>query len=368
MRLKLIDKYILKQIIGASFICIALFLIVWIAPETLVNIVKAVNMKIVTVGGGIKCAIFNIPLVLSKALPVGIFLGCLYSFDRMSKDSELTVIRGCGVNFWRIMVMPIILSIFFTITCFFVYDRMIPYASINLQKIKKQTIGNHFVYSVKDDNNNLSQLLIVKHYDNINGISDLIVLNFNRKDVSKISILSDIILSKKVEMTDLKWTLHDNIQYIIKYDGVFEQVRTPETINLLHGKKAEIATSLMKYNLKRDRELTNKELKNYLGLLKAEEINDLYNLNLNFYLQRFFHSAMCILFAILGCLFGYSNPREQRLIGFTAAVAIIFLYFMSMPFFNLMAEKSILSPWITASIQPVAVGFIIYFYKKYKGL
>ena len=77
---------------------------------------------------------------------------------------------------------------------------------------------------------------------------------------------------------------------------------------------------------------------------------------------------MCIVFAILGCLLGYSNPREQKLIGFTIAVGIIFLYYMSLQFFNLMAEKSILSPWITATIQPFLIGVLIYYYKKYKGL
>lgn len=368
MKLKLIDKYILKQVLGASFVCIALFLIVWLAPETLVNIIKSVNMHVMTIGEGLKYAVYSIPFVLSKALPVGILLGCLYAFNRMSKDSELTVIRSCGINFWRIIVMPIILGVIFSVTCFFVYNQMIPYSTAELNKIKKQMPSNHFVYSVKDDNNKLTQLLIVKYYDVEKGISELIVLNFNKKDVSKISLLSDITISKKVVTGDLKWDLYDNTQYVIKYDGVFENVKNPEKLSILHGKKAHIAKQLMNYNLMRDRELTNKELKNYLKILKEEEISDLYNLNFNFYLQRIFHSAICILFAILGCLLGYSNPREQKLIGFTIAIGIIFLYYMSLQFFNLMAERSILSPWITSTIQLILIALLIHFYKKHKGL
>ena len=135
MKLKLLDKYLFNQIIGASFICIALFMIVWIAPETLVNIIKAVSTKSMTVTEGLKCVLFSLPLVLSKALPVGIFLGCLYSFDTMSKNSELTVIRGCGINFSRILIVPIILGSLFAFACFFVTDRLIPYATKNLYKI-----------------------------------------------------------------------------------------------------------------------------------------------------------------------------------------------------------------------------------------
>ena len=368
MNLKLIDKYIFKQVFGASLICIALFMIVWLAPETLVNIFKAVSTKDMTALQGFQTIIFTMPFVLSKALPVGILLGSLYTFNRMSKDSELTVIRSCGINFWRIIAMPIVLSLVFSVVCFFIHDKLVPYSTVNLNKIKKQVPSNHFVYAVKDENKNLKQLVIVKYYDPERGVSDAIVLNFNKKDASKISILSDIIVSKNAKISDMKWDLYRNKKYIIKYDGVYEEVQSPLKVSILHGKKADITRQLMNFNLKRDRELTNKELKQYLKILKSEEINDLYNLNFNFYLQRIFHSAICIVFAILGCLLGYCNPREQKLIGFTIAVGIIFLYYMSLPFFNLMAEKSILSPWITATIQPILIVALIYFYKKYKGL
>lgn len=368
MNLKLLDKYIFKQVFGSSLVCIILFMIVWLAPETLVNIIKAVSTKDLTVLEGIKVGLYSMPFVLSKAFPVGILLGCLYTFNRMSKDSELTVIRGCGVSFWRIIVMPLILSVVFSVACFFVHDRMIPFATANLNRIKKDVPSNHFVYAVKDENNRLEQLVIVKYYDPQSGVSDAIILNFNEKDASKISILSDIIVSKKIQLSDLKWDLFENKKYIIKYDGVYQEVQSPKQISILHGKKANITKQLMDFNLKKDREFTNKKLKHYLKILKSEEISDLYNLNFNFYLQRFFHSAICIVFAILGCLLGYSNPREQKLIGFTIGVGIIFLYYMSLPFFNLMAEKSILSPWITSTVQIILITILIYFYKKYKDL
>ena len=368
MNPKLIDKYIFKQVLGSTLVCIALFMIVWLAPETLVNIMKDVSTKTLTVSQGLLSVLYSVPNVLSKALPVGLLLGCLYTFNRMSKDSELTVIRSSGINFWRIIVTPVILSIVFSVICFFVHDRMIPFAANGLKKIKDDPKVEHFVYAVKDEAQNLEQLIIVKYYGHQIGATGIIVLNFNKKDVSKISLLSDIIVSQNAKISDSKWDLSKNKKYIIKYDGVYQEVQRPKRISILHGKKAIIVKELMDYNLKKDRELTNKDIKHYLKLLKSEEIDDLYGLNLNFYLQRFFHSAICIVFAILGCLLGYSNPREQKLIGFTIAVGIIFLYYMSLPFFNLMAEKCILSPWITASIQPILIIILIYYYKKHKGL
>ena len=251
MKFKLIDKYIFNQVFGASLVCIALFMIVWIAPETLVNIIKAVSTKQFTVKEGFEFAFFSMPFVLSKALPVGILLGCLYSFNRMSKDSELTVIRGCGINFWRIIVTPVILSIIFSIICFFVHDRIIPYSTVKLNAIKKENNYEHFVYALKDEETkDIQQLIVGKYYNLQSDVSDVIVLNFNKNDVSKISILSDIIISKKAKISDLKWDLYKNTKYVIKYDGVYEKVQTPEQISILHGKKADITKQLMDFNLK----------------------------------------------------------------------------------------------------------------------
>ena len=53
---------------------------------------------------GLKYLIYELPKVLGKALPVGILLGSLFTFDKLSKDSELSILRGIGLSFSRIMV------------------------------------------------------------------------------------------------------------------------------------------------------------------------------------------------------------------------------------------------------------------------
>ena len=85
---------------------------------------------------------------------------------------------------------------------------------------------------------------------------------------------------------------------------------------------------------------------------------------LNKYFQRFFHPFICMLMAIMGCLLGFSKPREQRMYGFGIAIGAIFLYYITLPFFDLLAEKGVLPPLITALVPPLAfLGGIIAFYK-----
>ena len=77
---------------------------------------------------------------------------------------------------------------------------------------------------------------------------------------------------------------------------------------------------------------------------------------------------MCVLFTILGCILGFSKPREQKFIGMLAAVGIIFAYYITIPFFDMLAEKAILSPWVTSMIAPVCAIIVIIVLKKVKDL
>ena len=101
---------------------------------------------------------------------------------------------------------------------------------------------------------------------------------------------------------------------------------------------------------------------------EKENLMEEYNYTLNKYLQRFFHPFICVLLAILGCILGFSKPREQRLIGFTIAVGCIFVYYITLPFFDLLAEKEILSPYITATLPTFAFLIAIYAFYKSKDL
>ena len=66
----------------------------------------------------------------------------------------------------------------------------------------------------------------------------------------------------------------------------------------------------------------------------------------------------------MGCLLGFSKPREQRLIGFTIAIGCIFLYYITLPFFDLLAEKGAMHPLLTAAFPPIAfLCAIIAFYR-----
>ena len=368
MKLKLLDKYIFNQVFITCFGCILIFMIVWIMPEIFLKTVQRTISGDYTIEMAISILLNELPKVLNIALPVGMLLGTILTFEKMSKDFEITVMRSCGFSFFRIITSAIILSVFATCFTFLVSSKILPYSSCRLKAIKRMDRVTQFVFPVKRTNGAIEKILIVPHFDNMN-IKDVIVLNFYDEAKEGSSLLSSILIADYVKYNYQTCTINSAKKYLISKDGIFNNNgEDVQNVEILNGTSSTNAYKLMKYSMHRDRELTNPQISEYIKLLKKEQMDDEYRFMLNKYIQRFVHSFMCILFAILGCLLGFSKPREQKFIGMLIAVGIVFGYYITIPFFDLLAEKAILSPWITSMIAPTIAVILIIILKKIKDL
>lgn len=362
------DRYIFNQVLITTIVAILLFTIVWIAPEMLLNTIKKILAHEYTVKTGVMVLIYELPKILGKAFPVGLLLGSLFTFDKLSKDSELTIFRAVGMSFWRILAPLLVLSLIVTYLCFVTYDKWIPYSCQKLQEIKGGSSLTQYIYTKKDQNNHPEQAVIVSRFYQ-GEMTNVIVLNFSKQVFDDLHGLTNILTAetgyKGVDAEGKpSWVLKNVTDYDINEDGIFKSITKKDRVDILNGEDANDAYTIMLNSTKRDRDINNQDLKHYVNLLKKANLDEDYRLMYNKYLQRFFHPFVCVLLAIMGCLLGFSKPREQRLIGFTIAIGCIFVYYITLPFFDLLAEKGVLPPLITAAFPPLAfLCAIIAFYK-----
>ena len=357
------DKYIFKQVLMATLVAILLFTIVWIAPEMLLNTIKDILAGKTTLVKGVLYLIMQLPMIFGKAFPVGLLLGTLFTFDKLSKDSELTIFRAIGLSFGRIIAPVVVLSLMITALCFVTGDILIPYSQNKNLEIEGYNPVIEYMYTKKDEKNQPLLAVIVSRYQ-AGNLGNVIVLDFSRKIYDDLHGLTHILVSQHRKTYPDHWELNDVTEYTISNDGVFIKIAQKDKYDILQGKDAESAFMLMTYSVKKERRITNANLWKYVKLLKPENLDEDYHYMLNKYYQRFIHPFVCVLLAIMGCLLGFSKPREQRLIGFTIAIGCIFLYYITLPFFDLLAEKNVLPPLVTAATPPIAFLLaIIAFYK-----
>ncbi len=362
------DRYIFTQVLITTIVAIMLFTIVWIAPEMLLNTIKKVLEGVYTAKTGVLVLIYEMPKILGKAFPVGLLLGSLFTFDKLSKDSELTIFRAVGMSFSRILRPLLVLSFIVTYLCFVTYDKWIPYTCQKLEEIKGGQMLTQYIYTKKDENDHPEQAVIVSRFFE-GEMNDVIVMNFSKQVFDDLHGLDNILVGeighKGVNPDgEPSWVLDNVTSYDINEDGIFKKITKHDKAYILNGEDANDAYTIMINSTKKDRDINNKDLKKYIDLLKKENLDEDYRLMANKYYQRFFHPFVCVLLAVMGCLLGFSKPREQRLIGFTIAIGCIFVYYITLPFFDLLAEKGVLPPLATAAIPPLAFLLaIIMFYR-----
>ncbi len=361
------DRYMFKQVFLASMVAMLLFTIVWIAPEILLNTLKEALAGEYSMKTAVLLLFYELPKILDKAFPVSLLLGTIFTFDKMSKDSELTIFRAVGMSFKRIIAPVIVLSVIFTIFCFITGDKGIPMAAEKSRAILGSVRSTQYIYIKKDSTGHpLAAVVVSKSYDRkLNGV---IVLDFSSRIYKDVHQLSNIYAAKNGYAHEDRWELRKVTNYKISPDGIYIDISKINKMDILKGKDAKNAYTLMTYSAMKERDISNSRLKRYANLLKHESASEEYSYVLNKYLQRYTHPLVCILLAILGCLLGFSKPREQRLVGFTIAIGCIFLYYITLPFFDLLAEKEILSPYITSVFPIIAFSIAIYGFYKSKDL
>lgn len=366
-KFKIYDKYIFKQVLFATLACIILFTIIWIAPETMLKVVRRTLNGTYTIPVGIQLLIYEVPKILNKALPIGLFLGTLFTFDKLSKDSEITIFRTAGMSSERIMAPVIVFSIFITIICFFVNNIVGPFSCNKLMELKEEEPYSNIVYIMKDEVERPKQIVIIPNYSK-KSATEPIIMNFSNIHYADASELKEVIVGERGIIQEDGLIVYNGRKYTINHQGIFENVTKFENYSAIPADKAPILYKLAQFKLYRDRDLTNAQLVEYMKLLKKEELKDEYRANKNKLIQRYTHSLMCILFAIFGCYLGFSRPREQRLTGFIIAIAFTFFYYITLPPVDVAAEKGLLSPFLAAMFHPILLMIFIYFTKKAKDV
>jgi lipopolysaccharide export LptBFGC system permease protein LptF len=246
-------------------------------------------------------------------------------------------------------------------------NTVVPKATQKILAVRGLMHSTQYIYTQKDKTGHPLMAVIVSR-SNDRDLSDVMVLDFSNKVYQDVHQLSNIYSAKIGYAHDNYWDLKDVSTYKISNDGIYVDIGHLDHLRILEGESAKSAYILMLYSTMKKRDITNAGLLTYMKLLKHEGLTDEAKGIMNKYLQRYTHPFICILLAILGCLLGFSKPREQRLVGFTIAIGCVFAYYVTLPFFDLLAEKEVLSPYLTSTIPVIAFTIAICAFYKSKDL
>ena len=112
--LKTVDRYVLWQILKPLGTAMAIGLLM-LLTERMVRLLETTLGKKNSFSMVFELLAYLVPHYLGTALPAALFLGLLFGFNRLSRDSEIDALMSVGAGLGRLMRPVMLLSFFFAL-------------------------------------------------------------------------------------------------------------------------------------------------------------------------------------------------------------------------------------------------------------
>ncbi len=123
--MRLLDRYLLRELLIPLAYCLGAFLIFFIAFSLFSELNKYQEHRL-GLSDVVELYIIRIPEILVFILPVALLCALLYALTNHARHHELTAIRAAGVSLWRICIPYFLVGLFLSLALFAMNERWVP--------------------------------------------------------------------------------------------------------------------------------------------------------------------------------------------------------------------------------------------------
>ena len=145
--MKIIDRYIWRELIIYFFIIILGFVVIMIG-NTLYGMSQLIFSKRIPIGIITQIVLLRAPAMFVLGFPVATLFAVMLSLGRLGRDSEILAIRTGGVPIGRIVTPILIFSILISVLTFWLNDWVVPEANHRSQNYVRHFIFPPFSFSI----------------------------------------------------------------------------------------------------------------------------------------------------------------------------------------------------------------------------
>ena len=361
-QVKILDKYILRQVIEMFITGVFVFTTIIFASDTFLTLVKQITKFGIPFKVAFLMILLNLPSVIVMTIPMGVLLSTVMTLNKLSLSSEITVMRACGISLNRIAKSIFIFAVIMAFSSFFINEKIVPIMTQQSTKLALWAMGQkhvpegneNFVFKELGEGGVLKRLFYSGSCKN--GILyNVTILDNSKKDTIQVS------QAKEGETTPNGWVLKKAAAYTIAKDG-----------QILNTSLVE--DSIITFNMDMSK-MTNKNFakeKNFKQLLNYIKKSDLPEKEkIQYKVELYDKIALpvtTIVFVLLGVPLAITPPRVRYNRGFLFSILIIFFYYLIRALSLSMGEQGTINPFIAAWMPNIVLavcGAFMYYRKVY---
>ena len=321
--MKLLDKYILKELLVPFLAGIAAFTFILAGSTVLFPLIGEAAKYSIPVIAIIQLFILKLPALIALSFPMSVLLATLLVFGRMGNDLEIISLRASGLSIIRLIIPVIFFGLSVSVLSVFFTEAVVPSASYKAGKLFRS-----YRYSetpTVKENINLTEYTngLPSRIINVAEIDNGILKNIT------IAEYEDGQLIRLIRSNTGKWLPSGGWEF---YNGVmhYYNKKDPKRVTVLEFKTEFINIKInpldSKLEKKNAEEMTRKDLKERIDLDIRTGQDPIKNL-MDYHMKLSIAFASLI-YSILGASIGLRPHRSSSAMGLGVSLFIIFIYFI----------------------------------------
>jgi lipopolysaccharide export system permease protein len=369
--MRILDRYLLHELLVPLGYCLCGFLMFWIAFDVILNLREFQNDGL-QVSDVAEYYLVQTPGILVVILPVALLLALLYSLTNHARHNELTAIRGAGISLWRLCLPYLGVGLFISLASLALNEFFVPDSAETARRILKCRLppepGAPKADEVRDlvfRNEGAGRTWRIRLYKTSTGEMAGPIVTWARADGSRIEVRAD-----RAVRIDGTWIMYGALAWEYPADPKLlaaplplqtnvvafpEFTETPEQIR----SEIKISNSIFVGGSSKTKkaDMSVAEILNYLrlhpnpkGFNKAWLYTKLDG--------RLAAPWTCLVVVLMAVPFGAGTGKRNVFVGVASSILICFTFFVLQQVCLAFGSGGYLPPWLAAWSPNLSFGLV----------
>jgi len=365
--MRLLDRYLLRELLIPLSYCLGGFLLFWIAFDLFaeLNRFRARGLLPAEIA---EYYLVVAPEFLILVLPIALLLALLYALTNHARHHEITAIRAAGISLWRLLLPYFFVGLVISVAALLINELWVPRSSDAAEEIlerhatKEAGLGRNQVRLLSFTNSRDGRLWQVGLYDH--ETTEMIQPKVFWTETNGTRVAFE---AERALHTNGVWTFFNASQYetlpetnaipipLFQRTNEIAMPQFGETPELVKS-EIKVSRSLSLARAKRT-DLAISEILNYLRLHPNPPASDRAWLHTK--LQgRFAAPWTCFVVVLIAAPFGAASGRRNVFVGVASSIVICFGYFVLQQLSLALGTGGYLPPWLAAWLPNLTFGLV----------
>jgi lipopolysaccharide export system permease protein len=364
--MRLLDRYLLRELLVPLGYCLCGFLLFWIASDLFVTL-GDFQKKGLGAGDIAEYYLVKLPEFLVLVLPIALLLALLYALTNHARHQEITAIRAAGVSLWRLSLPYLGVGFLASLALLASNEFWAPQGSERAEAIQKRHLPQDPNAPRRDENRNLC-------FENTRDGRRWRIGTYNSQTGEMIE--PEVypagqsgsqpweLRAERAQRVDGVWTFYNalvlketadanappvpalrtNVLAVPEFSETLEEINSEikirDSMTLRAAKKADVPI---------------KDLVNYLRLHPRPSRSDWYWLHTKLD-GRLAAPWTCVVVVLIAIPFGVVGGRRNVYVGVASSIVICFIYFVLLQVGLALGTSGRIEPWLAAWFPNLSFG------------